>query len=130
MAGQWFSLRTPVSSTNKTDRHDITKPLLKVALNTITSKPYLFIYLFIYLFVEIKYFTMYSPAISHNCNFIIVSASQFNTFRLKSTPIWDVVKEHIIIINNVIFVINFVVIIIISIIIIGLNAFFPEFIYV
>jgi hypothetical protein len=27
---------TPVSSTNKTDRHDITEQLLKVALNTIT----------------------------------------------------------------------------------------------
>jgi hypothetical protein len=27
---------TPVSSTNKTDRHDIIEILLKVALNTIT----------------------------------------------------------------------------------------------
>ena len=35
-AGQWFSLGTPVSSTNKTDRHDITEILLNVALNTIT----------------------------------------------------------------------------------------------
>jgi len=33
-AGVWFS---PVSSTNKTDRHDITEILLKVALNTITA---------------------------------------------------------------------------------------------
>jgi hypothetical protein len=33
--GQWFSLVAPVSSTNKTDRHDITEILLKVALNTI-----------------------------------------------------------------------------------------------
>ena len=33
--GQWFSPDTPVSSTNKTDCHDITKILLKVALNTI-----------------------------------------------------------------------------------------------
>jgi hypothetical protein len=32
---QWFSLGTPVSSSNKTDRHDITKILLKVTLNTI-----------------------------------------------------------------------------------------------
>jgi hypothetical protein len=31
--GRWFS---PVSSTNKTDRHDITEILLKVVLNTIT----------------------------------------------------------------------------------------------
>ena len=35
-AGLWFSLGTPVSSTNKTDRHAITEILLKVALNTIT----------------------------------------------------------------------------------------------
>ena len=35
VAGQWFSLGTPVSSTNKTDCHDITEIFLKVALNTI-----------------------------------------------------------------------------------------------
>jgi hypothetical protein len=29
----------PVSSTNKTDRHDIAEILLKVALNTITPNP-------------------------------------------------------------------------------------------
>jgi len=33
-AGRWFS---PVSSTNKTDRHDITELLLKVALSTMKS---------------------------------------------------------------------------------------------
>jgi hypothetical protein len=32
--GRWFSPGTPVSSTNKTDRHDIAEILLKVALNT------------------------------------------------------------------------------------------------
>jgi hypothetical protein len=36
VTGQWFSQGTPVYSTNKTDRHDITEILLKVALNTIT----------------------------------------------------------------------------------------------
>ena len=36
MAGRWFSLGTPVSSTNKTDHPDITDILLKVALDTIT----------------------------------------------------------------------------------------------
>ena len=36
--GWWFSLGTPVSSTNKTNRHDITEILLKVALNTISHK--------------------------------------------------------------------------------------------
>jgi hypothetical protein len=35
MAGRWFSPGTPVSSTNKTDRHDITEILLKVALTII-----------------------------------------------------------------------------------------------
>ena len=35
--GQWFSTGTTVSSTNKTDCHDITEILLKVVLNTITS---------------------------------------------------------------------------------------------
>ena len=34
--GRWFSPGTLVSSTNKTDRHDITEILLKVVLNTIT----------------------------------------------------------------------------------------------
>jgi hypothetical protein len=34
-AGQWFSPGTPDSSTNKTDRHDITEILLKLALNPI-----------------------------------------------------------------------------------------------
>ena len=33
---RWFSTGTPISSANKTDRHDITEILLKVALNTIT----------------------------------------------------------------------------------------------
>jgi hypothetical protein len=35
-AGRWFSLGTPISSINKTDRNDITEILLKVILNTIT----------------------------------------------------------------------------------------------
>jgi hypothetical protein len=38
MAGLWFSQGTPVSSTNKTDLHDITEILLKVDLNTISLK--------------------------------------------------------------------------------------------
>jgi hypothetical protein len=33
--GRWFSPGPPVSSTNKTDHHDITEILLKVVLNTI-----------------------------------------------------------------------------------------------
>ena len=34
--GWWFSLGTPVSCTNKIDRHDVAEILVKVALNTIT----------------------------------------------------------------------------------------------
>jgi hypothetical protein len=36
VAGRWFSSGTPASSTNKTDRDNITAILLTVALNTIT----------------------------------------------------------------------------------------------
>jgi hypothetical protein len=35
VTGQGFCPGTPVSSTNKTDRHDLTEILLKVALNII-----------------------------------------------------------------------------------------------
>ena len=35
----WFSSGTPVSSTNKNDRHNITEILLKVALNLINPNP-------------------------------------------------------------------------------------------
>jgi hypothetical protein len=35
VAGRWFSPVFPVSYTYKTDRHDITEILLKVALSTI-----------------------------------------------------------------------------------------------
>jgi len=32
---RWFARVTPASPTNKTDRHDVTEIVLKVALNTI-----------------------------------------------------------------------------------------------
>ena len=41
MVGQWFSPGTPLSSTNKTNCHDIAEILLKVALNTITPTLYM-----------------------------------------------------------------------------------------
>ena len=37
---QWFSLGTPVSSTNKIEGHNVAEILLKVALSTITLDPY------------------------------------------------------------------------------------------
>ena len=47
----WFSPGRPVSSTNKTERHDITEILLKVALNTIKQKK------FRQMFVQLSNFT-------------------------------------------------------------------------
>ena len=44
--GQWFSPGTLVSSTNKTDHHDITEILLKVTLNTISLTLYLHMFFF------------------------------------------------------------------------------------
>ena len=41
--GQRFSLGPPISSTNKTDHHDITEILLKVALNTINHPNHLLV---------------------------------------------------------------------------------------
>ena len=38
VTGRWFSPGTPVSSSNKTDHHDIIQILLKVALNTISDQ--------------------------------------------------------------------------------------------
>jgi hypothetical protein len=58
---QWFSPSTPVSSTNKTDRHDIAE-ILKVALNTITLKLeicdtsdiYVFVPILSFLFIDYR----------------------------------------------------------------------------
>ena len=36
--GRWFSLGPPISSSNKTDHHDITALLLKMSLNTIKQR--------------------------------------------------------------------------------------------
>jgi hypothetical protein len=58
--GQWFSPATPVSSINKTDRHDITEILLKVALNTIPPS----LVHHAHLFVSVCVFTF----LSSTCN--------------------------------------------------------------
>jgi hypothetical protein len=44
-AGCWFSPGTPVSFTNKTDRHDITEIFLKVVVNTISLSLTLFLWI-------------------------------------------------------------------------------------
>ena len=57
---QWFSPGTPVSSTNKTDCHDITGILLKVELSTINCKPVLLVPLLVLenthsIFLQLKF---------------------------------------------------------------------------
>jgi len=62
---RWVSPGTPVSSTNKTDRHDITEILLKVMLNNITL--YLtFVYISCISFNMLQYYTLrfYFPYLS------------------------------------------------------------------
>ena len=54
--GRWFSLGTPVSSTNKTDHHYITEILLKVMLNTINSPKFNKVWKCrVFLFNELKF---------------------------------------------------------------------------
>jgi hypothetical protein len=54
---------TPVSYTNKTDRHDITELLLQVALNTTNHKP-------LYISVPLKgeMLKIYQPSVSELLN--------------------------------------------------------------
>ena len=59
--GWWFSPGLPVSSTNKTDHHDITEMLLEVALNTIKQTNKL-----IYLCLNIPHIIDYRHNISIN----------------------------------------------------------------
>ena len=44
----WFSLGTPVSSTNKTNCHEIAEILLKVVLNAITLPPIYYFHVFFF----------------------------------------------------------------------------------
>ena len=55
--GRWFSTGTLISSTNKTDRHDITDTLLKTAWNKINITPICIVYS--------KYFTRLFALLRH-----------------------------------------------------------------
>ena len=66
--GWWFSPGTPVSSTNKTDRHDITEILLKVALSASNLSLNLkFIVLFILEIFIKKNIQQHSRMFNKNC---------------------------------------------------------------
>ena len=80
--GRWFSLGVPVSSTNKTDLHDITEILLKVALNTINqTKPFslirIIIYTFCLTFVSPSLHTIWIPK-KHLTDILIQTLVFFN----------------------------------------------------
>ena len=76
--GQWFSLGPPVSSTNKSDRHDITEILLKVTLNTIkqTNKHCSSIYFLAHL----EQRSMWG---------IVISLHQLQAFHNSILPLWN-----------------------------------------
>ena len=57
--GRWYSLGFPVSSTNKTDHHNITEILLKVALNPINQ-------IITFLLYSVNYFRLVAEKINKN----------------------------------------------------------------
>ena len=81
MTGRWFSLVTLVSSTHKIDCHDVTKILLKVALNIITLT----------LTLYLKYFQILA---NDNTDRITPSRLQFNPSRATSRIDFDPMDEE------------------------------------
>jgi hypothetical protein len=57
--GRWYSPGFPVSSTNKTDHHNITEILLKVALNPINQ-------IITFLLYSVNYFRLVAEKINKN----------------------------------------------------------------
>ena len=81
VAGRWFSPGSPISSTNKTDRHDITEILLKVALNTI-KQTITEIDLFLF-FQIVKNFNIKSAFLS-NQSFVNVVCRLLNAAKVET----------------------------------------------
>ena len=90
VADRWFSSCTPVSSTNKTDRHDITKVLLKVALNTLTlTRTSQLAIVFqcdytIYLFIYVTRMLCGQYQFDINANYLSFGFSSFFTYSWES----------------------------------------------
>jgi hypothetical protein len=83
-AGRWFSLGTPVSSTNKTNRHGITEILLKVALSTINLPTYLPTYLWP---LTIMAWCNHFNKKWLGCISINMSCIQHHQYYIQSTPL-------------------------------------------
>ena len=60
MTGRWFSPGASVSSTNKTEHHDITEIMLKMTLNTLTVTVY-------FLFDIVMFQALAGSCAGHNC---------------------------------------------------------------
>ena len=92
--GRWFSPDPPVSSTNKTDLHDITEILLKVALNTIkqTNKQKPNIY-FDILWMYSKFTQKFEEFLC--CNLFMISMFYCQYFIKWVTFIMYTVQEYV-----------------------------------
>jgi hypothetical protein len=99
--GRWFSAGSPVTSTNKTDRHDITEILLNVALNTIT----LILTLHIQLTASIIFYNSYVNYLSflfcirryYLLIYVDILINQWKlTFIVNHRKVWAVVARRLV----------------------------------
>jgi hypothetical protein len=90
--GRWFSPGTPVSSTNKTDRHNVTEILLKVELNTMNHKTkqkvrkllsFLIMYLDRFIIIYISCFRVFRVLLLFFCAQSFLNYFAFRSFNLE-----------------------------------------------
>ena len=83
--GRWFSPGPLVSSTNKTDRHDLTEILLKVALNTIKQTNKLTLQ---YLYFSFYWYFYWMPVFYIvDCGIVIII---YFSLKIKQ-PSWNII---------------------------------------
>ena len=80
--GRWFSSGTHISSTNKTDRHDITVILLKITLNTINLNLNLLTLWFLSLLVASK-ISFKEIIWSSSVKYFVLFSIPFNLFHIS-----------------------------------------------
>ena len=96
---QWFSLGTPVSSTNKTGHHNVTETQLKVALSGIKHHvstqwcPTHIVLQFCFLFLCLVYAML---PVSLDCPFFISPSVFFNVYlKEKNVPPISLIHTHV-----------------------------------
>ena len=90
-SSRWFSLGTPVSSTNKTDCQDITEILLKVASNTINQTIH---YCQCSIHVQILNPMLTRQILSYSCIFFIIRSNVFN-YHPNVQCVWELTEIKI-----------------------------------